>query len=93
MSEGVTAEVEILNELGLHARPASQVATVANRYPCEVWLAKDGVSVNAKSVMGLLMLAASRGNRLTLRCAGDQESVAMDALTALFASGFEEASP
>jgi len=80
----------IVNSLGLHARPASQLVQIANRHKCEVLIVKDGSSVNAKSIMGVLTLAAARGSKLTVTCDGDDAESAMDAMGKLIAAGFGE---
>jgi len=80
----------IVNSLGLHARPASQLVQVANRHRCEVQIVKDGTSVNAKSIMGVLTLAAARGSRLTVVCEGDDAEAAMVAFGKLIEAGFGE---
>ena len=67
MSESMEREVEIRNKYGLHARPATQFVEMANQYPCEVVLVKDGEEVNGKSVMGLMMLGAECGARFRIR--------------------------
>jgi phosphocarrier protein len=80
----------IVNMLGLHARPASQLVQIANRHQCEVHIVKDGTSVNAKSIMGVLTLAAARGSRLTVTCEGDDAESAMAAMGKLITAGFGE---
>ena len=86
----IEREVEIVNRLGLHARAAAKVVHLAGRYGCEVKLVKDGDEVDAKSILGLLMLAAAQGERVHLRCTGDDEEQAMQALTELIADRFGE---
>ncbi len=83
-------ELEIVNDLGLHARAASKFVALANKYDCEVWLSSAGREVNAKSILGVLMLAVPKGNKITLRCHGDQEAEAYEALAALIGDGFGE---
>jgi phosphocarrier protein len=80
----------IVNSLGLHARPASQLVQIANRHRCEVQIVKDGTSVNAKSIMGVLTLAAARGSRLTVVCDGDDAEAALAAFGKLIEAGFGE---
>jgi phosphocarrier protein len=80
----------IVNALGLHARPASQLVQIANRHKCEVQITKDGTSVNAKSIMGVLTLAAARGTKLIVTCDGDDAESAMTAMGLLIAAGFGE---
>jgi len=83
-------EVEIINRLGLHARASAKLTQLASSFPCEVWLERDGRRVNAKSIMGVMMLAAAKGARVTIDTAGDNEDGAMDAMMALIADRFGE---
>ncbi len=71
----------IKNRYGLHARPAAKFVQMASRYNAEVFLKKDDIEVNGKSIMGVLMLAAEKGTELTLKTAGPQETELADALT------------
>ncbi len=89
MSEGAT-EHEIVNDLGLHARAASKLVALANKYDSEVWVGHGGREVNAKSILGVLMLAAAKGTTLTLRCEGDDAAQASEAVGALIKDGFGE---
>jgi phosphocarrier protein len=82
--------VEIVNAAGLHARPAAQLVKLASRFACEVEVGKDGLQVNAKSIMGVLMLAAEKGSQIHIRCQGDDADQALEELAALVARGFEE---
>ena len=82
--------VEIVNPLGFHARPAAEFVRLAGSFQCELWLEKDGGEGNAKSIMGVLMLAAEVGSRLVIRGVGDDAEDALSALADLIASGFEE---
>ncbi len=84
--------VEIVNAAGLHARPASELVKLAGTFRSEVRLVKDGLEVNGKSIMGVLMLAAERGSRLTIRANGDDADDALASLRALVARGFAEGS-
>lgn len=89
--EKVEAEFTILNALGLHARAAAQLVKVANRYPaCEVELECEGQSVNAKSIMGVLMLAAAQGMQLKVSCAGEGAKACLDEIAGLISSKFGE---
>ena len=83
-------ETEIINRLGLHARAAAKLTQLAAKYQCEVSLARNGRKVNAKSIMGVMMLAAGKGSRVVLETDGPDESEAMDALIALIADYFGE---
>lgn len=82
--------VPVINALGLHLRASSKLSQLATRFPCEVWLSRNGKRVNAKSVLGVTMLAAGMGTEVEIETAGDQENEALDALKELFASRFGE---
>ena len=82
--------VEIVNPLGFHARPAAEFVKLAGSFHCNLWLEKDGVEVNAKSIMGGLMLAAEKGSQLMIRAEGADADDALAALGDLIARGFEE---
>jgi phosphocarrier protein HPr len=82
--------VQIVNAAGLHARPAAQLVKLASRFACDVEVGKDGLQVNAKSIMGVLMLAAEKGSHIHIRCEGDDADRALEELSALVARGFEE---
>ena len=84
------AEVEIINKLGLHARASAKLTQVAGQYQAEVWLVRNGRRVNAKSIMGVMMLAAGKGSNLLIETAGDDAQAALDALIALIADRFGE---
>lgn len=86
----VERTVEIVNVLGFHARPAAEFVRLAGSFGCSVWLAKDGLEVNAKSIMGVLMLAAEKGTKLIVRAEGSDAEAAVDALACLVAKGFKE---
>ena len=83
-------EVEIVNKLGLHARASAKLTQLAARYPCEISLARNGRKVNAKSIMGVMMLAANKGSKVVLETDGPNEAEALDALAALIADYFGE---
>lgn len=83
-------QVEIVNRLGLHARAAAKLVHTANQFDSRVWLIKDGEEVDAKSILGLLLLAAAQGSQVVVRCQGDDEAQALDAVTGLISDGFEE---
>ncbi len=83
-------EVTIANKLGLHARPASQLVQIAKRFPCDVFISKDGIRVNAKSIMGVLMLAAGRGTTLVIEAEGEQAEEAVENLAELITQKFGE---
>jgi phosphocarrier protein len=80
----------ISNKLGLHARASAKLTKLAGSYPCEVWLSRGERRVNAKSIMGVMMLAAGIGTEVTLETSGEREQEAMDALLALINDRFGE---
>lgn len=82
--------VTIINKLGLHARAAAKFVTIASSFSCEIDLAKDGQKVNGKSIMGVMMLAASRGTELIIIVNGSDETEAADSLENLVAERFGE---
>ena len=84
------ATTTISNKLGLHARASAKLTKLAGSFPCEVWIAKGERRVNAKSIMGVMMLAAGIGSDITLEAEGDRAQEAMDALLALIADKFGE---
>lgn len=86
----LTREVQILNQLGLHARASAKLTQTAGRFAADVWLARDGRRVNGKSIMGVMMLAAAKGTTLKLEVDGPDEEEAMAALTTLIADKFGE---
>ncbi|HUP53293.1 MAG TPA: HPr family phosphocarrier protein [Longimicrobiales bacterium] len=86
----VQREVEIVNRAGMHARPAAEFVKTAGRFSSEIRVEKDGLEVNGKSIMGVLMLAAERGSRLRLSARGADAEDAVDALSDLVGRGFEE---
>ena len=83
-------EIEIINKLGLHARAAAKLVKLASGFDCEIEIQKDTQKVNAKSIMGVMMLAASRGNVITIYTEGTKETKAMDAVEALIIDKFGE---
>ena len=80
----------ISNKLGLHARASAKLTKLAGSFPCEVWMAKGERRVNAKSIMGVMMLAAGIGTQVEVEVDGEREQEAMDALLALIADKFGE---
>jgi len=84
------AEIEIINTLGLHARAYAKLSQLAAQFPCEVLLSRNGRQINAKSIMGVMMLAAGIGSTVTLETVGDQADEAMLALTELINNRFGE---
>jgi phosphocarrier protein HPr len=83
-------EVEIINKLGLHARASAKLTQVAGRFEADVWLSRNGRRVNAKSIMGVMMLAAAKGSTVLLETDGADEIDAMEAVTTLIAERFGE---
>jgi phosphocarrier protein len=80
----------IVNSLGMHARPAAMVVQTANRFRSEILFEKDGLQINAKSIMGVLTLAAGKGASVLVACEGEDAVEAMAALAKVFESGFGE---
>lgn len=83
-------EIEIINKLGLHARASAKLTQTASKFASEVWLSRNGRRVNAKSIMGVMMLAAGKGSRIEIETAGADADAAMAALTALINDRFGE---
>jgi phosphocarrier protein len=86
----VSREVTVINKQGVHARPSAAFVKLASKFVCEVLLERDGELINGKSIMGLLMLAAGPGSRLTIICEGDDAEEALNALAGLVANKFGE---
>ncbi len=86
----VERSVQIVNRMGFHARPAAEFVKLAGRFTSEIWVRKDDLDVNGKSIMGVLMLAAEQGTRLVIRAEGADAEAALDALASLVDRGFEE---
>src|SRR5437016_9327938 len=87
----MTKDFQVSNKLGIHARPAAMFVRTANRFHCEIFVEKDGEKVNGKSIMGLMMLAAGPGSKLTVHAQGQDAQQALTELEALFKAKFEEA--
>jgi len=83
-------EVEIINKLGLHARASAKLTQLAAKYQCDVQMSRNGRKVNAKSIMGVMMLAAGKGAKVVVEVDGPDESEAMDAIIALVGDYFGE---
>ncbi|HUH02845.1 MAG TPA: HPr family phosphocarrier protein [Kofleriaceae bacterium] len=88
--ESAQIEVTILNELGMHARAATKFVQIAAKYACDVFIEKDGQEVNGKSIMGVLMLVASKGSRIRIIARGAQAQEAVNALAELVKNRFGE---
>ncbi len=84
------AEAEIANRLGLHARPSAKLTQLATQFRSEIWLERQGRRVNAKSIMGVMMLAAAQGTVVTIETEGDDADEALKAIVDLIASRFGE---
>lgn len=87
----ISQDITIINKLGLHARAASKLVNCASRFESDVHIDKQGSKVNAKSIMGVMMLAASKGTEIRLEIDGSDESNCMDAITKLISDRFDEA--
>lgn len=84
------AEVSLVNKLGLHARPSAKVSQLASSFKCDVWLTRGSRKINAKSIMGVMMLAAGLGSEVVLQTHGDRDEEALTALLALITDKFGE---
>jgi len=88
--EPLTKELTIVNKLGIHARPAAKFVQTASRFACEIFVEKGGETVNGKSIMGLLMLTAGPGTKLTVHAQGPDASAAVAEIEALIKRKFDE---
>ena len=86
----IERHVEVINRAGMHARPAAEFVKTAGQFQSHITVEKDGLEVNGKSIMGVLMLAAEQGSLLLVSAQGQDATAAVDALTALVGRGFEE---
>ena len=86
----IKRDITIINELGIHARPAGMVSNTASRFDCDIKLVKDGMEVNAKSIMGIMTLAAGKGSIIEVTAKGRDEGDAVTAIVDLFARKFDE---
>jgi phosphocarrier protein HPr len=86
----IQTRTTISNKLGLHARASAKLTKLAGSFPCEVWVTKGERRVNAKSIMGVMMLAAGLGSEVEIETSGEQEQAAMEALLALIQDKFGE---
>ncbi|MCL4184134.1 MAG: HPr family phosphocarrier protein [Burkholderiaceae bacterium] len=84
------AEAVVPNRLGVHARPSARLTATASKFVSEVWLSKGSRRINAKSIMGVMMLAAAKGSTLVIEADGPDERDAVEAMRALIESGFGE---
>jgi len=85
-----SVDADIVNKLGLHARAAAKLTHLASGFQCEIWISRSGRRVNAKSIMGVMMLAAGKGSKVKLEAEGTDADAALKALTALIANRFGE---
>lgn len=86
----INQDIEIINKLGLHARASTKLTQTASKFSSDVWITRNGRRVNAKSIMGVMMLAAGKGSIVTLEVNGADETDAMSAITALINDRFGE---
>ena len=86
----IKTAITITNKLGLHARASAKLSKLAGSFPCEVWMTRSGRRINAKSIMGVMMLAAGMGAEVELETSGVQEQEAMEALRTMIADKFGE---
>jgi phosphocarrier protein HPr len=83
-------EIEITNKLGLHARASAKLTQLAGSFPCEIWMERNNRRINAKSIMGVMMLAAGKGSKVVVDTEGERADEAMAALIALISGKFGE---
>jgi phosphocarrier protein HPr len=86
----IKQEIEIINKLGLHARASTKLTQTASQFASEIWIERNNRRVNAKSIMGVMMLAASKGSKIQIEADGEDEQAAMDALLTLIGNRFGE---
>ncbi|HTB34436.1 MAG TPA: HPr family phosphocarrier protein [bacterium] len=90
MSNALQREIPVVNKLGLHLRAAAQFVQTAGRFPCDVWVSKDGRRVNGKSIMGVMTLVAVKGSSLMVEAEGDKAAECLEALVKLASDRFGE---
>jgi phosphocarrier protein len=83
-------EVQVINEAGIHARPAAEIVKTAARFRADITIVKEGLDVNARSIMGVMMLAAECGSTVLIKAEGDDAQAAIDAIADVIAAGFGE---
>lgn len=86
----IEQEVKIINDAGLHTRPAATIVKLASRFKSEFFIIKDGLSINGKSIIGVMTLAAAKGSKLILRFDGTDEQEALKEIKSYFERGFDE---
>ena len=84
------AETEIVNKLGLHARASAKLTQLAGKFDCDIWMEKGSRRINAKSIMGVMMLAAGKGSKVVIETTGDDEDEALEGILKLIADKFGE---
>lgn len=87
----ISSNLTIINKLGLHARAAAKLAATANHFSCQCELVAQGKSVNCKSIMALMLLAAAKGTKVQLHCNGADENAALETIVTLINNRFDEA--
>lgn len=90
MSQGISRDYEIINQLGLHARAAAKLVGISSKFKCDIYIQKGQAQVSGKSILGVMTLAASKGTTVTVTCKGDDEAAALDAIGDLIADRFGE---
>jgi len=90
VNDMISKQLEIINKLGLHARASTKLTQTASKFTSEIWIERNGRRVNAKSIMGVMMLAAGKGSIVTVEADGEDEIPAIAALAALIADYFGE---
>jgi phosphocarrier protein len=86
----IEREIQVTNKLGLHARPAAMLVQTASRFKSEIWLKKEDIEANAKSILSVMMLAAEVGSRVTIKAEGEDEEQAIETLAKIFQEKFGE---
>ncbi|MCG2726580.1 MAG: HPr family phosphocarrier protein [Elusimicrobia bacterium] len=86
----IKRNIKVRNSLGIHARPAGMIANTASGFECDIKIIKDSLEINAKSIMGIMMLAAGQGSEIALITNGKDEKEASEAINSLFETGFDE---
>ena len=86
----IEEKVKIINKAGLHTRPAATIVKLASKYKCEFTIAKDGISINGKSIIGVMTLAAEMGSEIILTFDGEDEKEAAEEIVSYFQKGFDE---
>ena len=90
MFEKIEKEVEIINKIGLHVRPASMLVEIANKFKSDVWIEKDGQEANGKSIMSILLLSAEKGSKIDIKAQGPDAAQAVEALAKVVKNKFGE---